>query len=94
MTTRLADKLPVSYMARPWELVHADGKLRLAYIIKYFGEGFPVGSFTGGRGYFATDAGVIETGEQVFRPEQFMYSWRQRPTASHLQKARERETNL
>jgi hypothetical protein len=85
-------KLPHSMVASPWTLVRHDGQLKLAYMIKLFSLGFPVGQPNGGRGIIMNDAGtVMESGEIAFREVELVYEWRNRPTAVQLEKARERE---
>lgn len=84
--------LPHSMVYSPWNLVKHEGQLKLAYMIKLFGTGFPVGQPNGGRGIIMNDEGtIIESGEVAFREHELVYEWRNRPTPVQLEKARERE---
>lgn len=86
-------KLPETFVYAPWNLVHHDGELRLAYLTKLFGGGIVFGPCNGGRGHLATDDGqIVEAGEPVvFREADLVYEWRNRPSTAQLELARSRE---
>ena len=87
-------KLPETYVYAPWNLVHHNGELRLAYLTKLFGGGICFGPCTGGRGHLVTDDGqmTVESDEPVvFRQVDLVYEWRNRPSAAQLELARRRE---
>ena len=76
----------------PWTLVKHEGQLKLAYMIKLFGTGFPVGQPNGGRGILMDDTGTVKESDEIaFHEAQLLHEWRNRPTAVQLEKARERE---
>ena len=87
----MSKALPETRVVQPWELVHMDGQFRLVFMTRYYGEGFPVGSLEGGRGFLMTDEGTIEQSEQVsFKSSQFVKSWRIRPSPRSLEGYRHR----
>ncbi len=88
---RSSSSLPETFLAEPWELVTYAGKLRLAYMVTYFGGGIVSGQFTGARGYLVTDFGELENDEPViFQPAQLHKSWTNCPNSTNLNKARVR----
>jgi hypothetical protein len=88
--------LPIeSFVAKPYCLVRHEGQLRLAYCVKYFGEGFPVGSITGYRIHILTDGGMVEDPAPeptpiAIKPVDFIRDWGKRPTFQQLEAAREK----
>jgi hypothetical protein len=86
--------LPETRVAKPWTLVRHGSELRLAFVTKYFGGGWPIGDFNGGKGHLVLDSGMFtdESDEQVvFRAGDFIYEWQNRPTFAQLEAARARE---
>ena len=74
----------------PYCLVEHEGKLRLAFCIRFLGEGFPVGSINGYRVHLLTDSGMVEDTEEsvVIKPVNFVRDWGRRPTFQQLEAAR------
>ena len=80
-------QLPHSMVYSPWTLVNHEGQLRLAYMIKLFGTGFPVGQPNGGRGILMDDTGSVKESDEIaFREAQLLHEWRNRPTAVQLER--------
>jgi hypothetical protein len=82
--------LPESFLHSPWKLLRVSGELRLAYATKYFGEGFPMGTFTGGRAHLVED-NDLSADTMVFNPADLVYDWRKRPSSANVEKAKQRE---
>lgn len=58
-------QLPHSMVYSPWTLVKHEGQLKLAYMIKLFGTGFPVGQPNGGRGILMDDTGTVKESDEI-----------------------------